>query len=251
MSDQSAGELDAILASLAEPFPPQDIYQRAGSGGKQLSYISGTNVIARLQNTVIDWSFEITETRMEQTVDRNGEITPIFTVIGKISIPGLGSRAGIGVAAITPGSGEDAYKGAATDCLKKCASLFGVGFHLYEEAQGQRSGVVTRTAPSQQYGNSYQELQTQSRPAQRSTGPDGAEPSGTVTDKQARMIYALLRATDTDVNETMARFGIDRTNEIGYEDGQALIEELQAKQARTGDTQNRGVTSSMGYERQF
>jgi hypothetical protein len=47
-------------------------------------------------------------------------------VVGELMIPELGSRQAIGVQALDDGSGEDLLKGAASDSLKKCASLFGV-----------------------------------------------------------------------------------------------------------------------------
>jgi len=50
----------------------------------------------------------------------------VYVVTGELEIPGLGARQAQGVQAIDPGSGEDLLKGASSDALKKCATLFGV-----------------------------------------------------------------------------------------------------------------------------
>jgi hypothetical protein len=62
-----------------------------------------------------------------------------------LSIPGLGTREHIGVQAVADRSGEDLVKGAITDALKKAATLFGVGLHLY--GPDYEAGEVAHAAP--------------------------------------------------------------------------------------------------------
>lgn len=53
-------------------------------------------------------------------------------VTGELTVPEIGTRQAIGVQALDEGSGEDLLKGAGSDSLKKCNSLFGVSI------EGQR-----------------------------------------------------------------------------------------------------------------
>src|SRR5688500_15084628 len=50
----------------------------------------------------------------------------------ELEIPQLGSKQGYGVQILNERGGEDLYKGAFTDGLKKAATQFGVGLELYE-----------------------------------------------------------------------------------------------------------------------
>lgn len=84
---------------------------------------------------------------------------PVCIVIGTLSIPGLGSRSEIGVQEMEAGSGADAaYKGAVSDCLKRCALAFGVGlFQLYVETNKQyieNQRKLQRSSTRQQAANS-------------------------------------------------------------------------------------------------
>ena len=46
-----------------------------------------------------------------------------------------------------PVSIADDLKAAASDALKKCATLFGIGLHLYERPQATQRPAQTRTTP--------------------------------------------------------------------------------------------------------
>lgn len=78
-------------------------------------------------------------------------------VIGSLTIPGLGCRAGIGAHPLDEGAGEDAaYKSAESDAFKRAAMSFGVGLkQLYIDkgktpAQQQRSSSNSRPPAQQQ-----------------------------------------------------------------------------------------------------
>ena len=114
---------------LEKPFSPEQIKQRAGSFGKSLAYVEGHAVIQRL-NDAFDgqWSFEITS----HEVTENEVI-----ILGKLTFGTL-VKAQFGSSQVTRvrDTGEilslaDDLKAAATDALKKAATLFGVGLHLY------------------------------------------------------------------------------------------------------------------------
>jgi hypothetical protein len=111
------------LDKLTTPFPPNALKQRMGGGSKSLTYVETHTVIHRLNDATGNyWDFKLT--RFDQVGD-------LYIAVGELTIPGLGTRTGIGVQRVLEKSGEDLVKGAASDCLKKCATLFGVGLELY------------------------------------------------------------------------------------------------------------------------
>jgi hypothetical protein len=92
-------------------------------------------VIERLNRATNSWHFRIVSRDREtmilnrwnqETRTSEPREVPVSVVIGELEIPELGTRQALGVQALDDGSGEDLLKGAASDSLKKCASLFGV-----------------------------------------------------------------------------------------------------------------------------
>ena len=125
---------DEILDLLGRRFRPEVIQTRK-IGGRQVSYLPVTAVTERLNKACNSWNFRIVsrDNQMMQ-LNRWNETTRrseprevmVSVVVGELEIPELGVRQAIGVQALDDGSGEDLVKGAASDSLKKCASLFGV-----------------------------------------------------------------------------------------------------------------------------
>lgn len=151
-------ELDAIQASTVKtPFSeltalgvtqnpvPQEWIKQRQSGRDSLSYVSGDTVIRILNKAFRNrWSFIIKETRVVQSQDYekkgyNGApntMEPqgsVIQVLGQLTVPGWGIREQWGAQILTGGSSvqEHAFKSAATDSMKKCASMFGVALDLY------------------------------------------------------------------------------------------------------------------------
>ena len=116
---------------LEQPFSTEEIKQRDGSFGQTLAYVSGHTVIQRLNDAFESaWSFEITSHEIHQDE---------VIVIGKLSAEGI-TKTQFGSSKITKSretdemiSLADDLKSAATDALKKCATLLGVGLHLYAD----------------------------------------------------------------------------------------------------------------------
>lgn len=126
---------EEILELLGRRFRPEAIQQRKIGGGRQVSYLPVSAVIERLNKACNTWSFRIVSRDRElmqlnrwneQTRRSEPRDVPVSIVVGELEIPELGKREAIGVQALDDGSGEDLLKGAASDSLKKCASLFGV-----------------------------------------------------------------------------------------------------------------------------
>ncbi|MBM9606741.1 Rad52/Rad22 family DNA repair protein [Desulfopila inferna] len=120
---------------LEQPFTTEQIKQRAGSFGQTLDYIEGHAVIKRL-NDAFDgqWSFQV---RSHDVLEAE------VIVLGELIASNI-SKSQFGSSAITKAknSGEiislaDDLKAATTDSLKKCATMFGVGLHLYSGQSAQ------------------------------------------------------------------------------------------------------------------
>jgi len=119
--------MDIKIKDLSMQF--DNIKQRKGNFGQTLDYIEASSVIQRL-NDVLEgnWSFEIMEFKIgEEEVFVKGQLT-----VGSIV------KQQFGGSQITRKKDSkeiicisDDLKSAASDCLKKCATLFGVGLSLY------------------------------------------------------------------------------------------------------------------------
>ncbi len=125
---------DDVLDLLSRRFRPEVIQERK-IGGRQVAYVPVAAVIERLNRACNTWNFRIVSRDRETMVlNRWNQETrkaeprdvPVSVVIGELTIPEIGTRQAIGVQALDDGSGEDLLKGAGSDSLKKCASLFGV-----------------------------------------------------------------------------------------------------------------------------
>ena len=116
---------------LEQAFGPEEIKQRDGSFGQTLAYVSGHTVIQRLNDAFESaWSFEIVSHEIQQDE---------VIVLGKLTAEST-VKTQFGSSRITRAreTGEmislaDDLKSAATDSLKKCATLLGVGLHLYAD----------------------------------------------------------------------------------------------------------------------
>jgi hypothetical protein len=159
---------DQITAKLIEPFPLDLIEHKNG-----LSYLPHEIIRDRLieaTGNCFDWSIDQVLFRDDGVTRRPADRSTgeprrphSMIVIGTLTIPGLGSRAGIGAHPLDEGAGEDAaYKSAESDALKRAAMAFGVGLRqLYIDKANQARGTRPRTesAPAASRANSSQTRQ--------------------------------------------------------------------------------------------
>lgn len=116
---------------LEREFPPDKIKQRKGPGGKTLDYVETHEVISRL-NEAFDyrWTFEIVDHRIEESE---------VIVLGRLEVEDDGAvitKMQFGSNLLKKGmSTGDALKAAASDAIKKCATLLGIGLHLYRDEE--------------------------------------------------------------------------------------------------------------------
>ena len=167
---------------LEKPFSPDQIKQRKGLDGDVLDYIEGAAVIQRLNDVFnAEWTFEILDHHIYERE---------VVVLGKLTTQGI-AKCQFGKSKITRTKetkaevsiGDD-LKAAATDSIKKCATLFGVGLHLYFEGAGEGAS----SAPN---GNK------ETAAASRGNGKGNGEmQNGRLTAKQLSAIFALAKAKD-------------------------------------------------------
>lgn len=133
MQTLSEAQVDFLL----QRTPKHEIKTRQGRGGMQFSYVEHGYVTERL-NLVFgfNWDFEVTDKQIlddeviveaKLTVRTPGGQTIVKTQFGGADIKRHTSGARSG----KPLSIADDYKAAASDALKKCASLLGIGLDLY------------------------------------------------------------------------------------------------------------------------
>ena len=121
---------ERVREILEHPFARELVKTRKGAFGK-LSYIEVVHYVKRLNEAFAgDWSFDIVEHRI-----LDNEVV----VLGKLTAAGV-KKTAFGGASITVAreSGErvsvaDDLKAAASDSLKKCCSLAGVGLQLHSD----------------------------------------------------------------------------------------------------------------------
>jgi len=167
---------------LEKPFAPEQIKRRQGTNGDVLDYIEGCAVIQRLNECFdAEWIFEVQDHRIY-----DGEVV----VLGKLTLQGI-SKSQFGKSRITRSKKDnsiislgDDLKAAATDCLKKCATLFGVGLHLYFDAT-QTTSKANGTGNGSGDGNGQH----------RSNGSEAnVSNSGRLTARQLSAIFSMAKA---------------------------------------------------------
>jgi len=196
---------------LERPFEKEQIKQRKGNFGDMIDYVETHAVIQRLNDSFEgQWSFEIVS--QEHT---GSEVI----VLGKLTADGV-SKTQFGSNKITLSkAGEvvslgDDWKAAGSDALKKTASLFGVGLHLY--------GADRKDQPSEHNGRDA------GKGMSEKSKPKGGT---TITKEQLAQIKKLrtdLGWTPEQVQEqSKTMFGTEKVEALNPTMATALIAYLQ------------------------
>ena len=214
---------------LESAFSPEQIKQRSGNFGQTLDYIEGHSVIHRL-NEAFDggWSFEIiSHDILEEEVVVQGKLSAegvVKTQFGSSSITrAKGSGAIISMA--------DDLKAAATDSLKKCATLLGVGLYLYGSLAGSTDGNVNRQQHNQrqQPANTNQRVDRQSNTTGMTTNDNTR-----ISNKQLNYLIDLGKGVGLDSKgldqRSLDEFGV-RMAYLTRKDASAFIDSLKRKAA--------------------
>lgn len=168
------------LRVLSRPFT--DIKTRPGRNGGAISYIEGHAIVQRLNEAFGgDWSFKVMEHQVLE-----GEVV----VLGEVRAGEMVKQAFGGSEVTRTRDGKvvsiaDDLKSAATDALKKAATLLGVGLHLYGPEEVAQP--VASKAPS-----AGPKLVPAAKPQEEGEEP-GVPDANRLTRKQAEFIAKLAR----------------------------------------------------------
>ena len=208
---------------LEKPFSQEQIKQRIGTYGNVLDYVEGHTVIQRL-NDAFDglWSFEILKCKILEKEDE-------VVVLGRLSAEGV-VKCQFGASRITRSkeTGEiislsDDLKAAATDSLKKCATMLGVGLHLYNGDKSLHD--LDQNKPDK--GGSKP---TPNKPK----ATNGGNGQGRITNRQLNYLVNLGRTLGMDSkaldNESLRIFGV-KLPYLSVKDASAFIDLLKQKAA--------------------
>jgi hypothetical protein len=131
-----------MWTKLAEPFPDSEVKQRPGRGSMTFSYVDARAVMQRLDDVVTPAGWEFTSSVIPGTDIVHGRLTVAGFVREDYGYPNSEKD-------------EEPIKAASSDALKRCAVMFGIGRHLYEDNKPQ-----TRHAPPQRPQRPVQSTQT-------------------------------------------------------------------------------------------
>lgn len=133
----TANNREDVLKALAAPFPEGLIRTRVGAGGAQLRWVPARSVSERLDQVlgVTGWDFDVQALPDGKTIHGTLRI--------RLADGSTATRSDFGYE--TGGSGET-LKEAASDALRRCASLFGVARYLY---QGEAGGARPAARPAE------------------------------------------------------------------------------------------------------
>jgi len=195
---------------LCRPFSPDQIRTRPGRNGQQLSYVATHAVIARLNEGCDAWNFEI----VEHSVHDDEVI-----VLGKLTADGVVKSAFGGSNITIDSQGRvvslaDDLKSAASDSLKKCASLLGVGLELYG-APPPKTGAKNNGNGSSSYNGG-------------SNGGNGSDPANRITSRQLAAIHATCRQLAVSRDDLLGlvheRFGKNKLELLSKGEASALLD---------------------------
>lgn len=135
--------------AVQQPTPAMFVKEKPGRGGKKVTYVETVYVVSRLNASFspAGWDFEVLEQGQSQRATENNSEGEVW-VRGKLTI--IDHKNGYKASRTQYGQHPihknvpvgDAFKSAASDCLKKCASLFGIAHDVYwkiSEAEGEKS----------------------------------------------------------------------------------------------------------------
>jgi hypothetical protein len=129
-----------IFAALAAPF--DKVKSRSGGGGQQLYYLTSRQVENRLDEVLgpENWDFELFPW---------GENALIGTLVLRLPDGSTMRKSNVGGKAEMKAS-DDETKSAASDCLKRCAELYGIGRSLYNDGVPAFAAHLHTNAPQPQ-----------------------------------------------------------------------------------------------------
>jgi len=220
---------------LEKPFDPNQIKQREGNFGKTLDYIEAHTVLQRL-NDAFDarWSFKILEYEIQKDTDE-------VIVLGELSAGDV-VKVQFGSSRITKAreTGEvislaDDLKAAATDAIKKCATLMGIGLHLYNN-DGNPAGKQQNSTNHSAGSNANNRYSRNDRNREGNGGNGGNrsrshndQGNGKISAKQHKYILDIINdmgMSKSQLNQQCVQVYGSVLDHISRHDASSLIDEL-------------------------
>ncbi len=166
----------AVSDELSRPFPPQALFREPSNG---MTYVKYPQILRRLIYATGDrFSVDVLDQQMipwGKTGKGHERMMLMATV--RLTIPVLdSSRTHIGVQVATVNFGEDMWKGAVSDGIKKSAQAFGVAIELAGDDRDIRVDVDQETGEIQDSGGNA--------PQERVTAPPRPDSPPPVSDDQ-------------------------------------------------------------------
>lgn len=218
---------------LEKHFNPEQIKQREGHFGKILGYIEGHTVIHRLNEAFeSNWSFSVKE---HSILEETGEVL----VLAQLRAGSI-VKSQFGSSRITRNSETSEMvslasdlKAAATDALKKCATLLGVGLHLYNKNNGNgqyQNNVTNGNSHNGSVNNDYSNGNEQQY--QNNGNGNGSNGNSRLSDKQYKYIMSLIsnqgRSTTEIDGFCIENYGTS-VEHLSRVDASSLIDSLLSK----------------------
>jgi len=223
---------------LETPFRPDQVKHRKGNFGNTLAYVEAHTVIQRLNDALdADWSFEVISHQVLQDE---------VLVLGRLTVGNI-SKTQFGNSSITrsKSTGEiisigDDLKAAATDALKKAATLLGVGIALYAGRQDKPpvpvNGTTQQYYPPQQHNDyppSPNTNGTQGQPSfngqPQTTLNDQSQTNNRISSKQLAYLHSLAKEkaiTKQELNQMAVQRFNTQVDFLNRKDASLFIEEL-------------------------
>jgi hypothetical protein len=215
---------------LEKKFSPDQIKQREGNFGKMLDYIEGHNIIQRLNDAFdAEWSFAIIRHEILNETDE-------VIVLGELKAGEI-IKTQFGSSRITRArntgdmvSLADDLKAAATDSLKKNATMLGIGLHLYNKDDGnnQRSNGGNQSNGQGRDNNHSSGNGGNGNGYQRDGNGNG---NGRITAKQHNYIMTLIKnkgITKAEMNRKCVEVYGSVLDYLSRSDASSMIAELQS-----------------------
>ncbi|MDQ3929068.1 MAG: RAD52 family DNA repair protein [Chloroflexota bacterium] len=214
---------EAQVDFLLQRTPRHEIKYRQGRGGLQFAYVEHGYVTERLNMVFgFNWDFEVVDKQILEdeviveaklTVRTPGGQTIVKTQFGGADIKrhASGNRNG------RPLSIADDFKAAASDALKKCASLLGIGLDLY----GRDRPEEIEEVPVEKPENAGKVIDV----GQAIGSMDGAR-AGMSTDNQVREIVRLTAKAGMDMRELLGRLEVSTLDELTEAKAERVINRL-------------------------
>lgn len=226
---------EAQVDFLLQRTPRHEIKYRQGRGGLQFAYVEHGYVTERLNMVFgFNWDFEVVDKQiLEDEVVVEAKLTvrtPSGQTIIKTQFGGADiKRHASGTKNGRPLSIADDFKAAASDALKKCASLLGVGLDLYGRDRPEEPEPVEVPKPQSGGGKVFD--------VGEALGGLDANRSGMSTDTQVREIVRLTAKAGMEMRELLGRLEVSTLDELTEAKAERVINRLRQMTTRANKAQ--------------